>query len=138
MGSRFKNEKVFPSINKPGLGERHGKQIHTSLSDKMFTDNFSSAEELIDTLFPLKKYLKLMGGGNQAQKANGVFETLQESGCLLKQDNIKRSDNMVLLMNNCLIINNFYPKFSTSKLLNKLFAICSQQIDLIYFTNYRI
>lgn len=61
MGSRFKNEKVFPSINKPGLGERHTKQIHTSLSDKMFTDNFSSAEELIDTLFPLEKYLKLMG-----------------------------------------------------------------------------
>lgn len=47
--------RVFPSINKPGLGEKHTKQIHTSLSDKMLTDNFSNAKELIDTLFSLRK-----------------------------------------------------------------------------------
>lgn len=47
LGLGLKTRK-FPSVNKPGLGERHTKQIHTSLSDKMFIDNFSSAEELID------------------------------------------------------------------------------------------
>lgn len=48
----------------------------------MFTDNFSSAEELIDTLFLLEKHLELMGEKNQVQKASGESETLQESGCL--------------------------------------------------------
>lgn len=51
----------------------------------MFTDNFSSAEELIDTLFPLRKASQTHGGCGEkksSKKANGKFETLQENGCL--------------------------------------------------------
>ena len=68
LGLGLKTRK-FHSVNKPGLGERRTKQIHTSLSDKMFIDNFSSAEELIDTRFLLEKHVKLMGKKNSTTKS---------------------------------------------------------------------
>lgn len=55
VGFKVKNEKVFLTINKHCLGENRTKQIHTSLSDKMLTDNFSNTKELIDTVFSLRK-----------------------------------------------------------------------------------
>jgi hypothetical protein len=55
VGFKVKNEKVFPTISKTCLGEKHTKQIHTSLPDKMRTDNFSNSKELIDTVFSLRK-----------------------------------------------------------------------------------
>lgn len=78
VGFKFRNEKVFPSINKPGLGEKHTKQIHTSLSDKMLTDNFSNTEELIDTLFSLRK-----------SKTHG-----REEECRAQIGNLKLSKNV--------------------------------------------
>lgn len=49
----------------------------------MLTDNFSCAEELIDTLFPLRKTSYTHGKKEiEYKKANGEFETSQESECL--------------------------------------------------------
>lgn len=42
----------------------------------MFIDNFSSAEELIDTRFLLEKHLKLMEKRIELQKANMELKTL--------------------------------------------------------------
>lgn len=54
----------------------HTDQIHTSLSDKMFTDNFSRDEELIDMLFPLRKTSSIrVKKGNRVRKTSGDSET---------------------------------------------------------------
>lgn len=103
----------FPSVNKPGLGERHTNQIHTSLSDKMFIDNFSSAEELIDTSFLLEKHLKLMEKKNSTTKSKHGIQTFVRKWVAEAEHLRKMSDNMVMFMNNCLVISKFL-----SRLLN--------------------
>lgn len=80
VGFKVKNEKVFLTINKHCLGENRTKQIHTSLSDKMLTDNFSNTKELIDTVFSLRKSETHGKKKRRVQRANWKLETFQEIG----------------------------------------------------------
>lgn len=76
----------------------------------------------------LEKHLKLMGGKSSTKSKWRIWNIARNWVSEVEQP-IKRSNDMVIHMNNYLIISNFYPNFSTSKLL---------KINYVQYVNKRL